>query len=469
MNEDKKPRKPLFWHQGAFLQPQHFQYTDLYHQAANYPLLQISAPYLWGVARLEVNENGLANDVFEVETCRILMRDGTLVNYPGDTALSSRTFTAAWTDRLSPFRVYLGIRKLNPKGGNVTVVSGRESAAEVRTRFLTLNDPEDFPDLHEEGPAAQIRTLTYAAELFWEAEIKGVEDYEYLLIAEIVQDGDSIHMSPGFIPPCLHIVSSGVLMDRVKQIRDQLTGRARQLEEYKTPLGVAGADPDIRSIPYRLALQLLAQYAPMLHHVVETKHLHPWQMYGILHQLIGGISTLSTRVNALGVDENGETLLPHYDHDNLGRCFESAQRLINRLLNEITIEAESVIPMSGKEGRPGHFKGEIPKELFEAQTLFYLALRTAVPFEDLLGKFTAYAKVGSEEQVRIFAEHSLPGLPLRHLKTQPEGIPRRPNTSYFSLDQRDTVWDTIRRQQNIVLLWDDAPEDLRAEIIALKR
>ena len=467
MNEDKKPWKPLFWHQGVFLQPQHFQYTDMYHQTAYYPLLRIANPYFWGVVNLEVNESGLANGVFEVEACEVLMPNGTLVNYPGDSALSSRTFTTAWTDRLRPFTVCLGIRKMNPKGGNVTVLSAKESAAEVKTRFLTLNDPEDIPDIHEDGPDAQIRTLTYVTELFWETEAEGLQDYELLPIAQIVRDGDTIHMSPTFIPPCLHIVSSGVLLKTVKLIRDELAGRARQLEEYKTPVGVAGAEPDIRSIPHRLALQLLAQYVPMLFHLVDTPTLHPWQIYGILRQLIGGISTLSTRVNFLGEDENGNTLLPPYDHTDLGNCFKNAYGLIIRLLNEITIEAESLIPMP--QVSQGQFKGEIPEDLLEPQNLFYLALRTSVPFEELLDAFMGFAKVGSEEQVRLFAEHSLPGLPLRHLKIQPEGIPRRPNTSYFSLDRRNTVWDAIRQHRNIVLLWDDAPEDLRAEVIALKR
>ena len=33
-----EPRKPVFWYQGLFLQPQHFQQADLYNQSTLAPL-----------------------------------------------------------------------------------------------------------------------------------------------------------------------------------------------------------------------------------------------------------------------------------------------------------------------------------------------------------------------------------------------------------------------------------------------
>ncbi len=63
--KDKKPQKSLFWHQGLFLQPQHFQYSDLYHQTSYYPMIEIANPYFWGVARLEINEGAYRPDRVE--------------------------------------------------------------------------------------------------------------------------------------------------------------------------------------------------------------------------------------------------------------------------------------------------------------------------------------------------------------------------------------------------------------------
>ena len=49
-------QRPLFWHQGLFLQPQHFQLADLYFQSLLTPLHNFLQPYLWGVQRWEIAE-----------------------------------------------------------------------------------------------------------------------------------------------------------------------------------------------------------------------------------------------------------------------------------------------------------------------------------------------------------------------------------------------------------------------------
>ncbi len=460
-------QKPLFWHQGLFLQPQHLQYTDLYHQAAVPQLHRITAPYFRGVVRVSVNEGGLSSDLFEVTEGAFLLPDGTLVRYPEDAALAPRSFASAWTDRNHPFTVYIGLRRLSPQGGNVTVGGEGRGADGVQTRFLTEDSARELPDLHQEGPAAAVKSLTYVLKLFWENEVEAVRpDYDLLPIAQIIRDGETIKFADDYIPPCLHLSSSPVLMKIIMGIRDELAGRTRQLEEYKTPLGVAGVEIDARSIPYRLALQMLCHYAPVLFHHTETPESHPWQIYGILRQMVGGFSILSQEINFMGETAAGAALLPPYDHNDIGACFARVRTLILRLLNEITVGAELLIPMEKTD--TGMFSADIPDELFTPQSRFYLAMRTETPFENLLKPFLEYAKLGSANQVRIFAEHALPGLPVQHLLAQPEGVPRRPNATYFRLDKRSPVWGEVRREKNLVLLWPDAPEDLKPEIIVLR-
>ena len=41
--------RPIFWGQGMFLQPQHFQQQDCYHEARLRRYMQWVSPFYWGI------------------------------------------------------------------------------------------------------------------------------------------------------------------------------------------------------------------------------------------------------------------------------------------------------------------------------------------------------------------------------------------------------------------------------------
>jgi type VI secretion system protein ImpJ len=457
--------KPIFWHQGQFLQPQHFQHIDEFHKSEIDKLTRIANPYFFGVVLLELNEGALANDVFEVVNGEFIMPDGCYVDCPDNALLPPRSFTPNWTDRHDPLRVYVGIRKMNHSDGNVTILSDFSNLEDVHTRYISSSQPEDVPDLYQKGPDAQLKQLTKVVKLFWQNEIEEAQDYTLLPIAEIIIDGGVTKLSPVYIPPCLHIASSEVLLRNLKEIRDELAGRVRQLEDYKTPIGSsASTHVDGRLLIFRMMILHLSQNLPLLFHYIDTPTLHPWEIYAVLRQLIGGISSLSSQVNFLGETETGEKLLPEYVHSELGQCFQSAYQLTIRLLNEITISSETIVRL--ERISDGKFKGEITPALIGKRSV-YISLMTADNFEKKLDSFMNFAKIASMSQVEIFADRSLSGLQVHYLSVQPEGVPRRPNTSFLMIDVQHPVWDEIQTEKNIVLLWDDAPEDLKVDIIAV--
>jgi len=458
--------KPLFWHQGLFLQPQHLQYADLHHSAAAYDLQTIVCPFPYGMIRLEVHEGALNNAVVEVGAIEMLFPDGTYVSHPGNAVLPARSFSGTWQDKNQPFTVYVGVKKLDPTGGNVTVADPAQ-AEEVKTRYITPRAPDDMADLHQSGPNATIQTMLHVLRLFWEHEIEEAHDYELMPVAQLVHDAGETGLSATYIPPCLHLEASSVLLGMVKVIRDELAHRMHQLEDYKTPVSSLGTEIEARSIPYRLTLQLLSNYAPTLIHLTETPTVHPWHLYGLLRQLIGGLSTLSDRIDFQGKDHQGNELLPHYNHHDLSSCFESAQRVIIRLLNEITVGTETLISLECTES--GRYRAAIPEDRFEPQNDFYLAMRTDAPFAESIQPFLKYGKIGSSRQIESFVKYALPGMGIEHLTVYPEGLPRRPNATYFKLLTDDPIWDDIRQTGTMVMIWDRAPDDLKPELIVVRR
>ena len=74
--------KPLFWQQGLFLQPQHFQLMDQSFRGLLTPLEQHIVPHFWGVLQLQVNTARLGAGILEVQKGDFIFQDGTHVVFP---------------------------------------------------------------------------------------------------------------------------------------------------------------------------------------------------------------------------------------------------------------------------------------------------------------------------------------------------------------------------------------------------
>ena len=84
-----EPLRPIFWGQGMFLEPQHFQQQDWYHDARLRRFLHLLVPFSWGVKSLAVNEAALQNFIFQVEHCEFVTWDGTIIRFRGDATPSN--------------------------------------------------------------------------------------------------------------------------------------------------------------------------------------------------------------------------------------------------------------------------------------------------------------------------------------------------------------------------------------------
>jgi type VI secretion system protein ImpJ len=130
----------------------------------------------------------------------------------------------------------------------------------------------------------------------------------------------------------------------IKEVRDQISARGRQLEAYKRDRGIHTAEFGSRDMVFLLALRSLNRYVSMLVHLTEAGHVHPWTVYGVLRQLIGEMTTFSERISVTGTLDDGTVLVPVYRHQELWHCFSSAQSLVTQLLDEITAGPEHMIP-----------------------------------------------------------------------------------------------------------------------------
>jgi len=459
--------RPLFWHQGLFLQPQHFQLAQRCSSALLVPFYEYLAPYLWGAGELEIHGASLGARTFMVTKGSFLFPDGAYASVPENALLEPRRFDDAWMEGGKPLTVYVGLKGWNPEGENVAVVEKEDAGATVTARFISPADAEQCRDLHGAGPSAPIKRMRYVLKLFWESEIDQLGDYQLLPIAMLEKNGDEIILSERFVPPSLVISSSGTLTRIVREIRDQLASRGRQLEEMKRQRGIQTAEFGSRDMVYLLALRSMNRYIPQLAHLTEVKQVHPWLVYWLLRQIVGEFSTFSETVTVLGeVTESGERLLPVYDHRSLGECFLAAQSLITRLLDEITAGPEYVLQLL-YDGT--YFAAEMKPAHFEGRNRFYLVLRTEEDPKEVIRSMSLAAKLSTREHMPILIARALPGIGLEHLPLPPQELPRRAFSVYFAVDGHCDQWLMLEKTKNIALYWDKAPEDLEIELMIVGR
>lgn len=456
----------IYWHQGMFLQPQHFQQAELHTQFQFKPVFDAGLPHFWGVGALQLAAAAIANRTIDVQSAQLLFPDHSYVEFPGNAVIKSRPFKSEWVEGDKPFAVYLGLKKLARQGVNVTECASMDDAGAAGTRFASLDNPAETGDLLSDGPPAQVRSLMYVVSIFFDSEVDTLDGYELMPIARLVRDGEEIKLSDSFIPPCYALSGSTVLTGMIKDIRDELSGRARQLQQYKSPREIQKAEFDASNMIFLLALRSLNRATPYLFHLTEAGQVHPWLAYGALRQLIGEMSSFSERVNMLGEGDDGTPGLPPYDHADLGKCFERVRRLIGSLLNEITVGPEFLAVM---EYDGSYYSAELQRGFFSQRNRFYLVLRTDADPQRVLEAMRSEARLAARAQLAPLLAHALPGLELLHMAQAPQGLPRRANSYYFRIEQMSQQWDEVEREGILSLAWLDAPTDLRCEIVVLRR
>jgi len=458
--------RPLFWHQGLFLQPQHFQLEDRHIEALLTPFHRFVRPDFWGVGEMAIRKASLGNLSFDLDRGEFIFPDMAHVVFPGNAVLEGRSFDAAWVEGGKPFTVYVGIKKWTDSGENVTVLTRLERLSEVTTRFVSTVDPEEIPDLHHTGPSGQVKGLHFVLRLFWESELDQLGGYALIPIAQLERRGEEVVSSGPFVPPCLTVSSSEALLGIVKDIRDQIAARGRQLEAYKRDRGIHTAEFGARDMVYLLALRSLNRYSPLLFHLTESQPVHPWSVYALLRQLAGELSSFSGEVTAMGELADGTSLLPGYDHRALGECFSAARDLITRLLDEITAGPEYALQLRF-DGT--YYATELPPAIFEGKNRYYLLFETERDPREVLRSVDAISKLGSRETLPILIARALPGIKLSHLPVPPQELPRRARAIYFQIDHNADQWALVQKHHNLALHWDEAPEDLNAELLVVGR
>lgn len=459
-----KPLRPIFWHQGLFLQPQHFQHLEKLRQSQQVALQALMTPYPWGVVQLELDEMALSVLQLRFIKLSVVLRDGSLISYPDNAVLESRTF--AFDQIQHGAMVYVGLRREQLGQANVQVLPQIDAAAHYLQRYVATADPEEVEDSYGAGPVGQIGLMNYALRLFWGHEIEAASEYELIPLLRLEQEGDQVRRSYTYIPPVVNLQASSVLQQQLRQIRDEIVGRARQLEMFKPTSLAQSPEVDVHHASLLMALAILNRYGAELTHQLELAQSHPWSCYGLLRQLIGELSTFSDRYDLLGTTRDGQQMVTAYQHEELYAGLEAIHSVLRHLLNEIAAAPEMLVRFSLVDEEAGLYQAHLPEGFFGKRHRYHLLVYGAEPA--LLAESMRDAKLAAPEVIESLVQHALNGVDMMALSEAPRGIPRRSSAQYYYIDPLSSAWGAIEEAHQAMIFVPQGSAQLHLELIVSK-
>ncbi|TVR00703.1 MAG: type VI secretion system baseplate subunit TssK [Desulfovibrionales bacterium] len=459
---------PIYWHQGLFLQPQHFQILNQQFSETLAPLVTNLIPYFWGVAGLKVNDAALAAGRFELAEIMVLLpTTAQVLHVPGNAVCGGRQLVMESIPVDGSLTVYVGLRAMRPGEPNVTVAESLSQMVAAPTRLAVPVEPESVPDGYGDGPPAQIRRMSYVLNVVFENELDQAGDLDLVPIARLTREGDRAALDATFVPPCLTLSGSAALAALLKELRDRVLGKARQLEGYKNLSG--GVNTEFTLL--LMALRTLSRFAARLDHAVENHCLSPWNAYGMLRELVAELSVFSLDISALGENWQDERLVPDYAHTDLGRCFRGVRDVIVSLLEGISAGPRFVTRFEFKDPS---WTAEIPNQILaETRTSggeYWLVLHSELMDPQTMRESASQMlKLSATSAMGSLLVRALPGIPLAASDSPPAGMPRRHGAIYFRIGRESPLWSEIEKNGSIALHWTEAPEDLDAQLAVLTR
>ncbi|MFS7198658.1 type VI secretion system baseplate subunit TssK [Rahnella inusitata] len=449
-------QQQIYWYSGLYLQPQHFQSVDLHHSYMLAQQRQLAQPWNVGVIECDINHETLVDFSLKIDHLRLILPSGYYLEYPGNCLIEPRQFRDAWKQREKPFTLWLALRRFDPDHPNVS--TGTSS------RWINQADDGVMKDVYHKGPESAVPRIAYNVRILSEAEKETAVDCECLPLLQLRYDNDRVIFDPRFSPPAVTLTGSPALKTLLEGLRAELSSRAHKLEEYKRPDQLSNGSKSAGDITQLLAMRSLNSALPLLEHYCRAPIIHPWQIYGLLVQLVGEISSFNDMCSFTGEWlDGGASLLP-YDHYNLIDCFSSVRKTLIALLNGLALEDNTYITLKSDEQRI--YRGELmPGEIPPASQVLLLLRSEKLASWHLTFKAGGEFKIAPQNAISALIQHALPGITSVWANPSPRGVPDRKDSCYFVLNRHEDGWKSVEQQKNVAFYWADAPDDLQVQLV----
>jgi type VI secretion system protein ImpJ len=438
----------VIWTEGMFLQPQHFQQHDRYLESLIFQRPGFIESYNWGITELKIDEHLLALGKFSIAICRGILPDGTPFDIP---TRDKAPLPIDIPPGLTHSEIFLALslkRAGTPETGNS---EDKQPAWRYAVETIEVSDNNAFSDL-----VTSVQVGKLALQLMLEKEDR--QGFSCLGIARVleVRADRTIILDERHLPPCIDVQAVDQLAHFIQEIQGLLHYRGNTLVQRLTEAGSGG----VAEIADFMLLQLVNRYEPLLAHLAHLRGLHPEYLYRLLLQLMGELSTFTSRQRRPGT-------APLYLQDNLQDTFEPIIAELRRALS-LVLEESAVALKIEQQPQLGTWTSPLLDKTLLSSSYFILAVHANLPPESIRHLFPAQTKIAPVEEIRNLVNRALPGIELRPLPVAPRQIPYHSNFTYFALNRDHPLWRQLENSAALAFHIGGNFPDLRLELWAVK-
>ncbi|MBN1962928.1 MAG: type VI secretion system baseplate subunit TssK [Deltaproteobacteria bacterium] len=448
----------VIWTEGMLVSPQHLQQQALFNERWLAARLYSVAPYNWGVLRVEIDSNALVADQLSVTSFAGVFPDGTPISFhKGQQATpAAREIGQAFLAHHKKLRVFLGIAREREGIANV----GNVDDEHQRLRYALSS--RDVADLSS-GRESRVLVSYGRPNILILFNDEANQDFDSIQIAEITRDeANQLIISTTYIPPCLQLGTSSILLNGLQKILGLAITRQRALAETCRERSSSTLEFQANDITAFLQLSALNSMLPVLQHFIDAPQISPWQAYILLSQIAGQLSTF-------GVDTD-PTTLPKFLFTDLDTTYQKLFERLIQILSATVIKRYILLNLKLFPNGVMLTELEDPR-LLDCDNYILTAKseqKDTAP-EKLAMDLPKLAKIGSKTMIKSIVQSASNGVPIQVAHRVPPEVPVRDGVTYFSLNTKDMAWKAVLNERNLAIFMPPPynPGKVRYELLGI--
>jgi type VI secretion system protein ImpJ len=449
MNKYRK----VVWNEGMLLTPHHFQQADNYQEELLNSRLRSVVSYEYGVLEIQINHEAIANGNFQVTSCRAVLSDGLMINFPDTDAVPD---LRPVKDHFSPEAETLGVHLAIPaKKFGTANFQANGGKADLNLRFL-----QEGSLVKDETSGTNEQPLSFARpnlRIIFDDEMR--DGFTTLKLAELKRTTTGqLMISNEFIPPILKVAANTWLTDMLRQIVEILITKSSSLGEQRRQRTSSLADFTTSEIAVFWLLHTINSAIPAMSHFFHTPLVHPEKLYLVMAELAGKMMTFSTELHPKDIVK--------YDHEDLYFTFYNLSTQLKDLME--TVIPSRCVPIPLEKITPTMYIGRVEDERLLKEAEFYLAVNAQMPESKLIEDIPRVVKIASRDVIDTVVGRALPGVVLSHANPPPAPIPTRIGFRYFMLDSTGAYWEGIKGSKVVAVYVPEKVPDEKLEMYAVK-
>jgi type VI secretion system protein ImpJ len=432
--------RAVHWHEGMFLRPHHFQMVQRHWAHTAQLQERWDRHYCWGLRRIELDLDALANYRLVVRALQARLRDGTLVSLPEDGIVPALELKNAF-ERSANLTVYLAVPMLHLGKANV----GADGVVEGARYLLDTQELED-ENTGVNPQLVQVRLLNLRLLLSTDDHT----GYEVLPIARIEKSpkAEAVpQLDLSYVPPVLACDGWQPLQAGIVQtLYDRIGKKIELLSAQVVSRGIT-FDTHSQGGPLLLAeLRVLNEAHALLGVLAFAQGVHPFPMYVELCRLVGQLAVFDAARRT--------PPLPHYDHDDLGGCYYRVKQILDALLNLFIEPAYKERAFIGAGLR---MQVSLEPSWLESTWQLFIGVQSPLDAEECIRLLTKPGqldmKVGSSDRVDTIFRLGQAGLRITPCTRPPQALPAEAGLLYFQLarESQEAEWNQVHRSLTLAI------------------